>query len=593
LHQTECLPRSGSRADRGSLLKFPGGAAEKRDREKHDAPEYRGLNSSLSDQEACTHLTTVRCAGGNASHWAEVHVKLLKCVVVGGLLVSANQAFAEDDPAAELRLLKTKLKQLEQRVDDQGRKEKKIEAQADAFSQAPPLYKAQPSCPFGKLCYKGITLTFGGWVDLTDIYRTRNLASDTGSIYNSIPFAQSKNFFVPESRFSARQTRFSVLAEGNIGSDTRVAGYGEIDFEGAAQTANSVATNSFNPRMRQLSLTLDRIDLGFHVLAGQSWSLNAPSKSGIDPRGVDAPGVIDFESVPGFLAARQPGIRVWQDIGPEFKIAASAENAQTSFFGGNTPAVGTPAVGTQGVLNPNLLVNLTGPGGSFFNNANNVSLNQVPDVTVKAAWDPRLGPYRLHIEAWALYRQFSDRFNFANHTYDTGSFGGHINAELIPKTLELQVYGAQGALGRFTSSPFPDAALAQDGTIMPLTITSAMVGLIWHTTPTLDLYSYAGLEKTKAAFMDVGTVPFGYGNPLYNNTGCNTENSAAATCNGNTREIRQITAGIYDTIYQGNYGTVKAGVQYSYNQRFAFEGVGGAPRTDDNIVMTQLRYYPF
>ncbi len=34
--------------------------------------------------------------------------------------------------------------------------------------------------------------------------------------------------------------------------------------------------------------------------------------------------------------------------------------------------------------------------------------------------------------------------------------------------------------------------------------------------------------------MDVGTVPFGYGNPLYNNTGCNIENSPAATCNGNT-----------------------------------------------------------
>jgi hypothetical protein len=54
--------------------------------------------------------------------------------------------------------------------------------------------------------------------------------------------------------------------------------------------------------------------------------------------------VIDFESVPGFLAARQPGIRVWQDIGPEFKVAASVENPQTSFFSGNTPTVGSPAV---------------------------------------------------------------------------------------------------------------------------------------------------------------------------------------------------------------------------------------------------------
>jgi hypothetical protein len=67
---------------------------------------------------------------------------------------------------------------------------------------------------------------------------------------------------------------------------------------------------------------------------------------------VDAPGVIDFESVPGFRRARQPGIRVWQDVGPEFKIAASAENAQTSLFGGSTLTVGTPAVGRLGVLNP-------------------------------------------------------------------------------------------------------------------------------------------------------------------------------------------------------------------------------------------------
>ncbi|HMI00403.1 MAG TPA: hypothetical protein VK577_28115, partial [Bradyrhizobium sp.] len=111
--------------------------------------------------------------------------------------------------------------------------------------------------------------------------------------------------------------------------------------------------------------------------------------------------------------------------------------------------------------------------------------------------------------------------------------------------------------------------------------------------PSLDLYAYAGLEKTRATFSNVGTVPFGYGNPLYNNTGCNIENSPAATCNGNTSEIRQYSVGFYDTLLQGAYGTIKAGVQYSYNQRFAFEGVGGAPKTDDHIVMTQLRYYPF
>ncbi|KJC62817.1 hypothetical protein UP10_00045 [Bradyrhizobium sp. LTSPM299] len=507
------------------------------------------------------------------------------------MLVAASPAWADDD-ASDLRALKARLKQLEQRMDSQARKQEVQASKADAqiATKAPSAFDP---CVSGKLCYKGVSLTFGGWIDLTGIYRSRNLASDTGSVFNFIPFPQSKNYNTGEQRFSARQTRFSVLAEADATANTHIAGFGEIDFEGAAQTANSVATNSYNPRLRQASIEIDRTDLGLHVLAGQTWSLNAPSKAGIDPRVAETPGVIDFELVPGFLGARQPGVRVWQDIGPEFKLAVSAENPQTSFFGGNTPLVGTPAAGPQGVLNPNLLVNLTGPGGSFFNNANNVSLNHIPDITVKAAWDPRLGPYRLHVEGWAEYRDFYDRFNFANHDVNTVSFGGHLSAEIVPKTLDVQASASYGALGRFTATPFPDVTVRQDGSMQPLPITAFLVGTVWHTTPSLDLYAYAGLEKTKATFSDVGTVPFGYGNPLYNNLGCNTENSPAATCNGNTSEVRQYTAGFYDTIFKGTYGTIKAGAQYSYTQRFAFSGVGGAPRSDDHIVMTQIRYYPF
>ena len=36
---------------------------------------------------------------------------------------------------------------------------------------------------------------------------------------------------------------------------------------------------------------------------------------------------------------RHKGIRVWKDFGPEFALAVSAENSQTSFFGGNNSAV--------------------------------------------------------------------------------------------------------------------------------------------------------------------------------------------------------------------------------------------------------------
>jgi hypothetical protein len=35
------------------------------------------------------------------------------------------------------------------------------------------------------------------------------------------------------------------------------------------------------------------------------------------------------------------------------------------------------------------------------------------------------------------------------------------------------------------------------------------------------------------------------------------------------------------------------GGQYSYTRRFAFQGIGGAPQSDENIVMLAFRYYPF
>ena len=48
-------------------------------------------------------------------------MKGLRWVVVGGVIASAGQAFAQDDTAAQIEQLKAKLKLLEQRVDDEAR----------------------------------------------------------------------------------------------------------------------------------------------------------------------------------------------------------------------------------------------------------------------------------------------------------------------------------------------------------------------------------------------------------------------------------------------------------------------------------------
>ena len=289
-------------------------------------------------------------------------MKILRGILLGGVAVWAGQAFAADDTSSEIRALQARLKQLEQRIESQARRD---QAQTKTAVKAPsPFDPCQP----GKVCYKGVTLTFGGFIDLTDIYRTRNLSSDVGSIYNAIPFAGNRNYNIGENRFSARTSRFSVLAEGNVNPAIGVKGYGEIDFESAGASSNPVATNSFTPRMRQMSIEIDRNDLGWHLLAGQTWSLTSPSKVGIDPRGIDGPPVVDFESVPGIFAARQPGVRVWKDFGPQFSLALSAENAQTIFVGGNgdfrggTAFVGTPGIGTAGRRDPQHPVRCDRPG---------------------------------------------------------------------------------------------------------------------------------------------------------------------------------------------------------------------------------------
>ncbi len=48
-----------------------------------------------------------------------------------------------------------------------------------------------------------------------------------------------------EFRMTARQSRISGLAEGNFDADTHFTYYGEFDFLGAAQTANSGESNSY------------------------------------------------------------------------------------------------------------------------------------------------------------------------------------------------------------------------------------------------------------------------------------------------------------------------------------------------------------
>jgi len=173
---------------------------------------------------------------------------------------------------------------------------------------APPAPPAPPGKP-GVFHVGGLTITLGGFIEAAGIFRSPNETSDIASTFSGIPLGNTPQGHETEFRGTARQSRFTALVEGSPDDVTRISGYGEIDLQGAAPTANSNESNSYSPRLRQAYLTYDRSDWGVDVLAGQAWSLLTLDQQGITPRKEQVPLPIDAQYVVGFTWARQPQLR--------------------------------------------------------------------------------------------------------------------------------------------------------------------------------------------------------------------------------------------------------------------------------------------
>jgi hypothetical protein len=446
-------------------------------------------------------------------------------------------------------------------------------------------YSPAPQAPLGKGQFRigGVTITLGGYIELAGIYRSRNEVADIASSWSGIPMRNTPQAHESSFGMSARQSRFSMLVEDNIVPAQRLSAYGEFDFQGAAPTANSVESNSYNPRVRQIYAAYDNSNWGLHVLAGQSWSLLTMDKIGITPRQENVPLTIDAQYLPGFTWARQPQLRVAKDFDDQkLWIAASLENPQTTF---SSPATTTTFGGQT--------VTTVLPGGSGFAPTVNYSDNIAPDLIAKVAFDPGWG----HYEAYGILRVMSDRVSYlgggSNNNSIAGGGGAGMILPLIPGKLDFQGSFLAGVgIGRYGAGQLPDATVGPNGQVTPLPEVQALVGLVGHPIPSVDIFGYAGTEQIEAKSWTVNGKPYGYGNALYSNAGCSIELSTA-TCTADTSGLTQGTIGAWWRFAQGNFGTAEVGASYSYTKRTIFPGVGGAPSTDENVVMFSFRYFPF
>src|SRR5246500_4975237 len=131
---------------------------------------------------------------------------------------------------------------------------------------------------------------------------------------------------------------------------------------------------------------------GFHLLAGQQWSMMIPQEVGIVPRKELIPLTINANYLVGYDFTRNWQIRLVKDFDKKVWLGLSLENPATSL------APGIPATFSG------LAVNVTNTGTGGFLNGVPVTPSIAPDIVEKVAWDPGWG----HYEVLAIQRFFVD-----------------------------------------------------------------------------------------------------------------------------------------------------------------------------------------
>jgi hypothetical protein len=498
--------------------------------------------------------------------------------------------------------------------------------------------------------FRGITITPGGYVEAAFVRRSRALAADLSTPFNSLTMPGASQSQLSEFFGSARQSKITTFVDGRL-NNVDLSSYVSADFLSSGDTSNSNQTNSYTLRLRQF-WGQAKFDNGFSFLGGQMWSLVTEDAKGISPdddlgRTNDVrPKVIDPSYNVGFTFARQYGIRATKSFGQKVAVAVAMENPQgtltshgnpNNFLLGSAGATNSYNDAVTGCTTSSYTVTgATSP--TYYDTcalAGSYTFNPSPDLIAKVAFDPGFG----HYEVFGLYDRFRDRvFPCANFVLGTtgpcpndpaktgpsalgaynaskngGAFGANArwNFDHNHIAFGLHFFGGRG-VGRYGAGGLSDLAIHADGTPDLIKNGQGLASLEWHGKK-LDLFAYAGTEYDgRTTDYDAATKAYvGYGSPFFNNSGCYTETtpSTAVTsgfnpgslskCTADTRALVEGTTGFWYRFYSGPRGRFQFGTQYSYVTRQTWSGIGVAgtgqpgvtPEGLDGMVFTSFRYY--
>jgi hypothetical protein len=401
--------------------------------------------------------------------------------------------------------------------------------------------------------------TPGGFMDLTDVFRTTGTGNGIGTSFGGIPF--NNNFptaGLTENRMSMQNSRIALRIDADVAGG-KVAGYFEADFLGAiAQNAN-VTSNSNTFRSRLYFVDYRRGP--WELLGGQEWSLLTPNRVGISPWPSDIfyGQEMDTNYQVGLTWARQAQLRIVYHPADNWAFAVSLENSDQLV----STAVTTPVL-FSGVVGQ---VDETS-GGTL---ATPPTPNVAPDIIAKLANDTKVGDKNLHFEIAGLVSEFklltpgSITGSATSSTRVKAGGGGSINTNLeIFKNFRLieNAFYSDGG-GRYIFGLGPDLVVSQATTTSPFTpvplhAASGIGGFEWQATKSSMWYAYyGGAYYGRDATIDPSSstgalIGYGY-----------TKSSSS-----DNRAIQEGTVGLIQTFWQSpNYGKLQLITQASYLTR--------------------------
>jgi hypothetical protein len=407
-----------------------------------------------------------------------------------------------------------------------------------------------------------------GFMDMTSVSRSTNPGTGIGTNFGSIPYGNTQLGSLTETRLSPQNSRIGMRIDTGY-KGVNILGYWESDFLGQIGAppngAIAVTSNSYPLRLRLYWVNVNKGH--FEFLAGQSWSLLTPGRTGISP----LPGNIfysqdiDVNYQAGLVWGRIPGFRgTWHFNDNKAAFAVALENSEPYVGGGNggsafvCPAAicGTPNAVSGAVLS-----------GQINNGASVISAAALhPDIIAKLAFDPSK-KFHIEIAGVEITNKISNPASTPPFQTSTKAGGGgslNINFEAAKNVrIFLNNYWSAGG-GRYIFGQAPDFIIRANGNLSLVRSGSTVSGFEATAGKTLIYGYYGGVYIGRNLARDAnGTTLIGYG-PI--------------SSDGQNRTIQEATFGTNTTLAKDpKWGALNLMFQLSYLQRNPWLAAAGAP----------------